>query len=89
MYRCEQKKLFKVTNVKQWRWVEREAEGLMSGSDDHLRCMHCHGVLRVYVRKVPGGSADHVGHVLRADSENCRGGAYFKGEHRMSQSPIE
>ena len=89
MYRCEQKKLFKVNGIKEWRWKERDVAGLETGRRDDIRCMHCHGAVRVHVQQVPEGPADHVEHMRREDSENCRGGSYFKGEHRRSQFPVE
>ncbi len=88
MYRCEQKKLFKMNGVKEWRWVERDVAGLTTGSNNDIRCMHCHGEVRVHVRKVEHGPADHVEHLHRQDSEHCRGGSYFLGEHRESQMPV-
>jgi hypothetical protein len=88
MYRCEQKKRFIVNGTNEWRWVERDVAGLTSGTHDNIRCMHCHGRVRVHVQQVKEGPADHVEHLHRQDSEHCRGGAYFKGEHRESQMPV-
>jgi len=88
MYQCEQKKLFKVSGVKEWRWVEREVSGLPSGRDKGIRCKHCHGEVRVHVKKAENGPADHVEHLRREDSEHCQGGFYFKGEHRRSQFAV-
>jgi hypothetical protein len=89
MYRCEWKRRFIVNGNNEWRWVERAVDGLESGRDPDIRCMHCHGAVRVHVQQVPEGPADHVEHLRREDSENCVGGSYFKGEHRTSQFPIE
>jgi hypothetical protein len=89
MYRCHYKKLFKLNGQKERHWDEREVAGLETGTDPFIRCMHCHGAVRVHVQKVPDGPADHVEHLRREDSENCRGGAYFKGVHKMSQFPVE
>ncbi len=90
MYRCEEKKLFKVNGVKERRWVERDVSGLERGKNDGLiRCMHCRGAVRVHLQQVPEGPADHVEHLRREDSENCKGGHYFKGTHRLSQFPVE
>ena len=90
MYHCEQKKLFMVDGVKVPRWVERDVAGLTSGAskDRSIRCMHCHGAVRVHLQQVDHGPADHVEHLHRQDSEHCRGGAYFKGDHRESQMPV-
>jgi hypothetical protein len=89
MYQCEQSKLFKTNNVKERRWIERDVKGLTSGRDPYLRCKHCHGAVQVHVQQVPEGPADHVEHIRREDSENCLGGSYFRGQHQMSQFPIE
>ncbi len=89
MYRCEWKRRFIVNGKNEWRWVEREVKGLVTGEKVHLRCMHCHAEVRVHVQQVPEGPGDHVQHVRREDSEHCQGGSYFKGEHRRSQFPVE
>lgn len=90
MYRCEYKKLFKdADGKKERRWDERDVAGLVSGTDPFVRCKWCHGAVRVHVRQVPDGPAHHVEHLRREDSENCQGGAYFKGVHMMSQFPVE
>lgn len=89
MYQCEYKKLFKMDGIKERRWDAREVKGLVGGEDPYIRCIHCHGAVRVHVQQAPDGQPDHVQHIRREDSENCKGGSYFKGTHRMSQFPVE
>jgi hypothetical protein len=86
MYDCEARLLFVENGAKVWRWETRAVKAI--GDDRDVRCMHCHGVVRLHRQKVPHGPADHVVHVRRRDSEYCRGGHYFKGEHRLSDEPV-
>ncbi len=88
MLRCERKALFKDNDKKVWKWVEAEVVALSSGKQPDIRCIHCHGRVRVHKQNVAHGPRDHVEHLSRQDSENCRGGHYFKGEHRMSLRPV-
>lgn len=90
MYECEIKALFKKDGIREFRWVVKPVSSLgSSGSQPGIRCMHCHGRVRVHKQQVANGPADHVEHLEREDSENCRGGSYFKGNHRLSQNPVE
>lgn len=91
MYDCEAKVLFldKDTGKKVWRWERREVRTLGDRKDPDIRCMHCHGRVRIHRQQVEHGPMDHVEHLSRADSEHCRGGHYFHGEHRLSQFPVE
>lgn len=89
MYECEVKRPFMVKGVREWRWVVKKVSALVSGNDPDYRCMHCHGAVRVHKQAVEHGPADHVEHLRREDSENCRGGSYFKGTHKQSNQPVE
>lgn len=91
MTRCEQKKEFRTADGgSEWRWVEATASKLAEETPrDRIRCLHCHGAVRVHRQQVEHGPQDHVEHLYRQDSEHCRGGHYFKGgEHRMSLQPV-
>jgi len=88
MLRCERKALFKIDDAKVWKWVEAEVASLPSGKQAGIRCIHCHGRIRVHKQQVAHGPQDHAEHLSRQDSENCRGGHYFRGEHRMSLQPV-
>jgi len=87
MIKCERKALFKINNEKVWKWMESEVASLLSGEHPEIRCIHCHGQVRLHKQQVAHGPKDHVVHMSRQDSEHCRGGHYFKGEHRMSLQP--
>ncbi len=88
MLKCERKARFKVKNEIVWKWVEVEVASLPRGKQPEIRCIHCHGRVRVHKQNVPHGPQDHVEHLSRQDSEYCRGGHYFKGEHRLSLQPV-
>lgn len=90
MYECEAKTLFKVDGQREWRWMKKPVSSIAnSGTQPDVRCLHCHGKVRVHKQQVEHGPADHVEHLRRTDSENCLGGSYFKGVHRMSDEPVE
>lgn len=88
MARCQQRKQFKVGTEYEWRWVEVPVAELTATSSKDIRCAHCHGAVRVHRKQVEHGPQDHVEHLSRQDSENCRGGMHFKGQHRLSTEPV-
>lgn len=88
MYECEVELPFSVEGEKVYRWVVRPCDTLASGKQRGVRCMHCHGEVRVHKQHVAHGPADHVEHVSHQDSEHCRGGVYFKEPHKMSDNPV-
>jgi hypothetical protein len=88
MLKCERKAQFKINNEKVWKWVDVDVADLTSGEQPAIRCIHCHGRVRVHKQNVAHGPRDHVEHMSCQDSENCRGGHYFKGEHKMSSQPV-
>ena len=89
MYECEMKKLFMENGVKVWKWVVRPVSSLGSGGQPGIRCMHCHGAVRVHKQAVEHGPSDHVEHLLHDDSERCLAGHHFQGVHQMSGNPVE
>jgi hypothetical protein len=90
MYECEVKTRFKVDNTEEWRWVVKPVSSIStSGALPNIRCKHCHGRVRVHKKQVDHGPADHVEHLSKQDSENCVGGSYFKGTHKLSDSPVD
>ena len=88
MLRCERKAQYKTDGANVWRWVEVDVADLQSGAQQEIRCIHCQGRVCVHKQAVEHGPKDHVEHMSRQDSENCRGGHYFKGEHRRSLQPV-
>jgi hypothetical protein len=59
----------------------RSVATLASGEQPDIRCMHCHGRVRVHKNQVAHahGPADHVEHLLRSDSEGCQASSYYDG----------
>ncbi len=89
MTKCEQKKLYVIDGNRVWTWIAVSVSDLPSGGNIDIRCMHCHGEVRVHKQQVEHGPTDHVEHRSRQDSENCKGGSYFKGNHKISSEPIQ
>lgn len=90
MTQCEKKKLFLRDGKKVEEWHPVEVSSLSSGTErGQIRCIHCHGAVRVHKQQVPHGPVDHVEHRSRQDSERCIGGHYFLGTHKISSSPVE
>jgi hypothetical protein len=90
MTRCEQKKEFRTKDGdSEWRWVEVAASTVVGVPRERLRCMHCHGTVRLHRQQVSHGPQDHLEHLHKQDSEHCRGGHYFDGgDHRISSQPV-
>jgi hypothetical protein len=88
MLRCEQRRQFMVSGEAQWRWTEVAVPDAVGAAPGSIRCMHCHGAVRIHKQQVEHGPQDHVEHRTRQDSEFCKGGTDFGGEHRLSARPI-
>ena len=86
---CQLKKLFMREGEKVFEWVDVPVSTLSSGGHRDIRCMHCHGEVRVHKKQVDHGPADHVEHCSGQDSMNCKGGYKFSGVHRMSLNSVE
>ena len=90
MVRCEHRRKFKIEGAYEWRWKEvavSEIVGTALPAD--VRCLHCHGAVRLHRQQVEHGPQDHAEHRSHQDSEGCPGGHYFLGTHRMSSQPVE
>jgi hypothetical protein len=85
---CEQRKQYKVANSYEWRWTKVAVSEIVGLPAARIRCLHCHGAVRLHKQQVPHGPQDHVEHRSRADSEGCPGGHYFMGIPRMSSRPV-
>lgn len=88
MLRCEQRKEYKIKDGYEWRWKEVAVPEAVGAQSKDIRCMHCHGAVRIHQQQVDHGPQDHVEHRLRQDSESCKGGVYFQGEHKISTQPV-
>lgn len=89
MTSCERRTQYKRDVGYEWLWKEVPVAEVIGAAGKSIRCVHCHGAVRIHQQKVSHGPQDHVEHLSRQDSENCRGGHYFKGEHRRSSQPVE
>ncbi len=89
MNKCEAKRPFMRDGKKVREWTTVPVSNLESGGGPDIRCMHCHGAVRVHRQQVEHGPVDHVEHRSRQDSRGCMGGIYFEGVHHMSQNPVE
>ena len=88
MAKCEQKKLFKRDGVRSYQWTEVAVATLPMEAEANreIRCLYCHGKVRIHAED---GRPEHVEHRSKKDSEHCKAGRHFKGEHRLSASPVE
>jgi hypothetical protein len=76
MTRCETKRLFKVNDKKEWRWVEVAVADL--SGEGEIRCVHCHGAIKIQKSAGERGPHEHAAHKARVDADNCprvRGGS--------------
>jgi hypothetical protein len=83
MERCEVKRLYKINNVKEARWVNVGVSDIASDPEAKLRCAYCHGAIKLD----KGG--DYVMHRWRADGDNCQGGQGPRGTQGLSSKPID
>ncbi|MCC6509029.1 MAG: hypothetical protein IT423_07975 [Pirellulaceae bacterium] len=86
MTRCQVKRKYKIDGAKEWRWCEVAVTEVREGED--IRCLHCHGNVRVHRQKIETGPQDHVEHKSRDESKSCQGGHSFEGTHRQSAKPV-
>lgn len=90
MLDCEQKKEYRRLDGDVWQWDPITVSSALAVSRDKLRCVHCHGAVRIHKQQVPNGPRDHVEHMLRQDSVHCQGGNYYDGQgQRLSTQPVE
>ena len=55
MTRCEQKKEFRGAGGDYSKWVEVSASEVAGVSRHRIRCMHCHGAVRLHQQPVDHG----------------------------------
>ncbi|QJR10691.1 hypothetical protein DSM104443_01758 [Usitatibacter rugosus] len=89
MFECEVKKQFLVGERRVWRWTSVPVTKVFDAAPQHVRCLYCHGAVRVHKQKVAHGPQDHVEHTSRTDSEGCPAGHYFLGKPRLSSEPVK
>lgn len=86
MYECEVKVPYQRSHGIEYGWKMTPVDH--TADTDLVRCMHCEGAVSIYRKRKHDGPADHVQHRERQDSENCKGGSYFKGVHSTSTRPV-
>ncbi len=69
MTQCEQKKQFLVKDKREWRWTEVPVSRVIGLAYEAIRCLHCHGAVRLHKQRSANGPKDHVEHRSRQDSE--------------------
>lgn len=89
MTRCERRTQYRFNGVEEWQWKEIPVAEAIGSGGKSFRRKQCHGVVRIHQQHVDHGPQDHAEHLSRHDSENCMGGHYLKGEHRLSSQPVE
>lgn len=89
MSRCEEKRLYKVADKKVWKWVEIPVAEISSDGRNAIRCMHCHGAIKMHTTKAKTAPEDQVVHRARIDTDNCKGGHEFQGTAMLSSKPVE
>jgi hypothetical protein len=62
MTRCEQRKEYKVDGRYELRWKEVAVSEALGAQPADVRCMHCHGSVRIHKQQVGHGPRDHVEH---------------------------
>jgi hypothetical protein len=88
MFECEVKKQFLVGSKREWRWSKVPVTKIFDAGPNQVRCLYCHGAVKVRVQKAPEGPQDHVEHKSRKDSEGCPAGEHFQGQPRLSSEPV-
>ena len=96
MYDCEVWTRHTLDKKVWFEWRPKKVEWIPEESTVSIRCMHCHGEVKTYRKRKDHAANDHVHHVHRSDSENCRGGIYFRElkknpdtDHQISTRPVE
>ena len=88
MFECEVKKQFLVGGKREWRWSKVPVTKVFDAGPLHVRCLYCHGAVKVHPQKGDKGPQDHAEHKSRKDSEGCPAGHYFQGMPRLSSKPV-
>ena len=89
MTRCETKRLYKVDGTKAWRWVEVAVADVSGDPAPEIRCLHCHGAVKVNKSKAKADAEPHVTHKARVDTDNCQSGRGAQNGVGLSSKPVE
>jgi hypothetical protein len=74
-------------------WKVKTVVDALDDADTEFRCKYCNGPVKLFKRRVENGSAPHVEHKLKSDSEYCSAGVHFLRatdgrEPRLSSTPV-
>jgi hypothetical protein len=93
IHECEVKRPFMRNGEKVREWKRVPVSEALSDKASEVRCVFCHGTVRLHGRHVAHGPTPHAEHRSRQDSEYCPAGHYFKqtlGQTpRLSSNPVK
>ena len=90
MDKCEKRAYVKEGDKVVIKWEKVSPSGLTDEKEPDLRCILCHGRVRLHKnRQVEGGPKDHFEHLPGKDSRGCPNGINFDGDARRSENPVE
>lgn len=89
MSRCQEKRLYKVEEKKVWRWVEISVADISRDGTNAIRCMHCHGAIKLHKSKAKNAPQGQVEHRARVDSDHCKGAHELQESQMLSSKPVE
>jgi len=87
MIEVDAKRTFITPAGKEIKWMRTSAKDALQRQLS-VRCYLCKGKVILHNSHTANSSQIHAEHVLRIDSENCEGGCYFKGIHKLSATPV-
>ncbi|WP_428307263.1 hypothetical protein [Lacipirellula sp.] len=88
MVRCEEKRLHKIDGKKEMRWVQLGVADLSPDASREIRCLYCHGQVKLRTQKESSGPQILIEHKSRQDAERCQGSAQYQGSHQRSEKPV-
>ena len=96
LYECEveRRRLKQGAHGYETFWKMKSVEDVLADADAKFRCKDCAGEVKLFRSSKVGAAAPHAVHKLRADSEYCPMGIYFRQasdgrEPRRSERPVE
>ncbi len=94
-YECEVKRMrVRATGIGyEPFWKVKTIAVALEDNDTEFRCMNCGGAVKLFKRRSEDGPATHIEHKLKADSEYCSAGIYFRKATdgrlaRLSATPV-
>jgi hypothetical protein len=88
MVRCEEKRLHKIDGKKEMRWVQLAVADLSDDASREIRCLFCHGQVKLRTQQLATGPQSLIEHRSRQDAEHCQGSSHYQGSHQTSAKPV-